>query len=159
MIDNPAELDSCGDDEELGCVGGCFESTYLDDLLTDDEISLDALCPAHNCDNLESYGICLDEYGEGDDAVTEALKAHSGVAAGAKIAVFDVSVDGVLIWAELAMNGLWDAVEDTGCVVHTNSWGGEPTCETDTMSTAFDEYMYEVSGSEGRNGPVGGWVG
>lgn len=156
MIDNPAELDGCSDGFELGCVGGCFASSDLDALTSDSEISLDALCPEHNCDGLESYGICLDDYGDGDDAVVEVLTAHAGVAAGAKISVFDVSVDGVLIWAELAMNGLWDAVEATGCVVHSNSWGGEPTCETDTMSTTFDDYMYKVKGwTDDREGRIG----
>lgn len=81
---------------------------------------------------------------EGD---METLTANGGVAPGAKLSVFDViSDDSLIVWAFLASNGLWDAAENTGCRVHSNSWGtAESTCETDTMSVEFDRYMYEVS--------------
>ena len=141
MLDSPAELESCSVDEELGCIGGCFESTVLDDLAANMFVDFDALCRAHDCDGLDDYGIpCL---GSG---TMETLAAHGGVAPGAKISVFDVSPDdGLSVWADLALNGLWDAVEDTGCKVHSNSWASEGTCDTDSMAIAFDEYMSEVS--------------
>lgn len=140
MLDSPAELTGCSANEELGCVGGCFESKELDKLAADGEVNLSTLCPAHDCDGWAGYGIpCL-----ANDAV-KTLTTHGGVAPGAKIAVFDVSAeDGLLVWAGLALNGLWDAVEDTGCKVHSSSWAGEATCQVDYMSVEFDGYMYEV---------------
>lgn len=140
MLDSPAELEGCSIFEELGCVGGCFGSKDLDDLVANNDINLDTLCPAHGCDGWGESGIpCL-----ANDTVAT-LTTHGGVAPGAKIAVFDVSAeDGLLVWAGLALSGLWDAVENTGCKVHSNSWAGQATCEVDIMSVDFDSYMYEV---------------
>lgn len=141
MLDAPAELEGCGADEELGCVGGCFESNDLDQLATNAEVNVDTLCPAHLCDGWAGNGVpCLST-----DAVGT-LTTHGGVAPGAKIAVFDVSADddGQVVWASLALNGLWDAVEDTTCKVHSNSWAGSGTCQVDSLSVEFDGYMYEV---------------
>lgn len=140
MLDSPAELEGCSADEELGCVGGCFESNVLDELATNGDVNLDTLCPAHNCDGWGVYGIpCLTNNG------VATLTTHGGFAPGAKIAVFDVSADdGLLIWAGYALNGLWDAVAGTGCKVHSNSWAGAATCQVDSMSVEFDGYMYEV---------------
>ena len=140
MLDSPAELD-CGDGEELGCLGGCFDSTVLDDLAADGDLDFETFCPAHDCDGLgEDQLSCF------DDAM-ETLAANSGVAPGAQIAVFDVgSDDEEFIWAFFAGgNGLWDAAEDTGSKVHSNSWGTSTLdCETDTFSTEYDRYMHEV---------------
>ena len=140
MLDSPAELTGCSADEELGCVGGCFESTDLDEMAANDEVDLSTLCPAQDCDGWGGSALpCL-----ANDPV-ETLTTHGGLAPGAKIAVFDVvAEDGLLVWASLALNGLWDAVEDTGCKVHSNSWAGEAICQVDYMSVEFDGYMYEV---------------
>lgn len=141
MLNSPTELESCGVDEELGCIGGCFESTILDDMATNIFVDFDTLCTAHGCDGMNEYGIpCLSSDANGT------LATHGGVAPGAKISVFDVTPDdGLSVWADLALNGLWDAVEDTGCKVHSNSWASEGTCAIDFMSIAFDGYMYQVS--------------
>ncbi len=140
MLDSPTELQSCGVDEELGCIGGCFESTVLNDMATNIFVDFDALCSAHGCDGMNEYGIpCL------SSDVIETLATHGGVAPGAKISVFDVTPkDGLSVWADLALNGLWDAVEETGCKVHSNSWASQGTCVVDFMSIAFDGYMYQV---------------
>lgn len=138
MLDSPDELE-CGDGEELGCLGGCFDSDVLDAMVEDTtEVDIEVFCPAHDCDGFES-DFCLDDG-------PEMLAANGGVAPGAKISVFDViSDDSLTVWAFLAENGLWEAAEETGCKVHSNSWGTtELNCEVDAFSVAFDTYMYEV---------------
>lgn len=133
-----AEELECGDGEELGCVGGCFDSELLDDMASDDLFDFDTFCPAHNCGGFDSE-LCLDDG-------LEMLTKNDGVAPGAKISVFDViSDDSLTVWAFLAGNGLWDAAENTGTKVHSNSWGTiELNCEVDASSVLFDTYMYEV---------------
>lgn len=141
MIDSPPELD-CEDGEELGCLGGCFESTKLDSYASDEYYQWEVLCPVHDCDGLGADSpVCLDD-------PEESLEANHGVAGGAQIAVFDVGAeDDGYIWAFYAYeNGLWDAAKDTGAKVHSNSWGTSVlVCETDVKSTEFDTYMFEVS--------------
>ncbi len=139
ILESPSELE-CGDGEELSCFGGCFESMVLDDAATNTEFNVQTFCPAFDCDGLgDGHLLCF------DDAV-ETLTTNGGVAQGAKISVFDViSDDSLLVYASVAGNGLWDAVENTGCKVHSNSWGSTgSTCETDVFTTAYDGYMYEV---------------
>lgn len=139
ILDSPPELE-CGDGEELSCFGGCFDSTVLDDAATNKEFNIQTFCPAFDCDGLgDDHPLCF------DDAV-ETLTTNGGVAQGAKISVFDViSDDSLLVYAFIAENGLWDAVENTGCKVHSNSWGTTgSTCETDVFTVAYDGYMYEV---------------
>lgn len=139
ILDSAEELE-CGDGEELGCLGGCLESSVLDQLVANTSaLHFDAFCPAHGCDGFVS-DLCLDDG-------LEMLSANGGVAPGAKLAVFDVIPDnGMAVWANLAGNGLWEAAEETGTMVHSNSWGTvDLSCEVDTMSIAFDTYMYEVS--------------
>jgi len=139
ILDSPPELD-CGEGEELSCFGGCFESAVLNDAATNAEFNIKTFCPAFDCDGLgDGHPLCF------DDAV-ETLTTNGGVAQGAKISVFDViSDDSLLVYAFVAENGLWDAVEKTGCKVHSNSWGTTgATCATDVFTVAYDGYMYEV---------------
>lgn len=139
IVDSPEEI-VCGDGEELGCLGGCFESSVLDAMIEDTtRVDIEALCPAHDCDGFDT-DLCFDDG-------AEMLATNGGVAPGAKISVFDViSDDSLTVWAFLAGNGLWDAAEETGCKVHSNSWGTtESNCEVDVFSVLFDTYMYEVS--------------
>ncbi len=141
MLDSPAELD-CDDGEELGCLGGCFDSALLDVYASDQYYQVDLLCPVHDCDGLGADSpICLDD-------PEESLAANKGIAAGAKIAVFDVGAeeDGYIYAFYADEDGLWDPAEETGAKVHSNSWGTSLlVCETDVKSTEFDAYMYEVS--------------
>lgn len=147
-ITSPVEVESCSGDDELGCVGSCLNTSYVDTLSTNLAVNVDTLCPRFDCDGLgDDFDLCLS-----DDTV-ETLTVNGGVAPGAQLAIFDVSADGVAVWAELALNGLWDAVVETGCVVHSNSWGGDGDCTVDSSSVTFDHYMYEV-----RRGMAACWT-
>lgn len=138
-VTSPAQLGNCAGGEELGCVGSCLNSSYIDQLTSNELLNIDTMCPNFDCDGaVEDYPYCL------TDDVPETLSAHGGVAPGAKLAVYDVSVDGEAIWAVLALNELWMAANETGCVIHSNSWGGDGSCAVDSASEAFDAYMYEV---------------
>ena len=132
----PAETVTCEAGSEVSCVGKCLTSAEAAEAATDNLLTWDTLCPQYDCDG--GGGACLSE------DVSETLTANGGIARGAKIAVFDVSIDGNAVWASLAENGLWDATEGTGCMLHSNSWGGDLDCNIDTETTAFDQYMYEV---------------
>ena len=139
ILESPEEVE-CGDGEELGCLGGCFDSDVLDAMVEDTAaVDIEVFCPAHDCDGFET-DLCLDDG-------LEMLTNNGGVAPGAKISVFDVvSDDSLSVWAFLAENGLWEAAEETGCKVHACSWGTTDLnyCEVDAFSVAFDTYMYEV---------------
>lgn len=138
-LTSPVEIGTCSGDDELGCVGSCLNTSYVETLTSNLVINVDTLCPKFDCDGRgDALDSCLS-----DDTV-ETLTAHGGVASGAQLSIFDVSADGISVWAELALNGLWDAANDTGCVVHSNSWGADGDCTVDTSSVAFDRYMYEV---------------
>lgn len=138
-LTSPVEIGTCSGDDVLGCIGSCLNTSYVETLTSNLEIDLDTLCPKFDCDGRwGALDSCLS-----DDTV-ETLTTHGGIASGAQLSIFDVSPDGVSVWAELALNGLWDAVNDTGCVVHSNSWGGDGDCAVDASSVAFDLYMYEV---------------
>ena len=113
-------------------------------MATNGDLNLETFCPAFSCDGLgDDHELCLDDG-------LETLTANGGIAQGAKISVFDViSDDSLVVFAFQAENGLWDAVESTGCKVHSNSWGTtESTCETDVFTVAYDGYMYEVGLSD-----------
>lgn len=131
---------TCDEDagESPGCVGGCIDATALQSNL---EFDVDTMCPEYECDGYGAdYEFCLQ-----DDAQT-VLASNGGVAQGAKLAIFDASPDGARVFATLAGNGLWEAANGTGAVVHSNSWGSDTLCTVDPTSAAFDEYMYNVSG-------------
>lgn len=135
-LTTPAAVAACEADEVPGCVGGCFVATEAASAAVDDRLTWDTLCPRFDCDGLA--GPCL-----GED-VPEMLTEHGGVARGAKLAIFDASRDGFRMWASLALNGLWDATDGTGCVLHCNPWGDYDDCFVDTKSVTFDQYMFEV---------------
>lgn len=138
-ITSPAQLEACTGGDELGCLGSCLDSSDIDNLTSDLVFDPDTLCPRFDCDGYgKSLGNCL------DDDTAYLLTTNGGVAPGAKLAIFDVSLDGTFVWAELALNGLWEAVNETGCKVHSNSWGGTGVCTVDDLAVSFDEYMYEV---------------
>lgn len=138
-ITSPVQLEPCTGGDELGCLGGCLDSDTIDYLTSDSMFDPDTLCPRFDCDGYgENLNNCLD-----DDTV-EMLTTHGGVAPGAKLSIFDVSLDGAFVWAELALNGLWEAARETSCKIHSNSWGGTGVCTVDDLAVSFDEYMYEV---------------
>lgn len=138
-LTSPVQIGSCSDEDELGCVGGCLDPSYIEELTSNSYVDIDTLCPKFGCDGSDATsGVCLS-----DDTV-DTLTAHGGVAPGAKISVFDVSLDGTFIWAELAGNGLWRAVNSTGSAIHSNSWGGNSGCSVDPTSALYDEYMFAV---------------
>lgn len=139
-ITSPVSVSDCSGDDELGCVGGCLNTSYVDQLRSNLYLDVDVFCPKFDCDNFgDGESTCL------SDDVGETLSANGGIAPGAKLAIFDVSVDGKLVLAELAQDGLWEAANDTGSMVHSNSWGGENDCTVDATSILFDTYMYEVT--------------
>lgn len=134
---SPAETATCEAGSEVSCVGKCLTTAEATEAALDNLLTWDTLCPQFDCDG--TSGACL------SDDVSETLTDNGGIARGAKIAVFDVSIDGAAVWASLAENGLWDATEGTGCMLHSNSWGGDFDCNIDSETASFDQYMYEVS--------------
>lgn len=132
----PAETVTCEAGSEVSCVGKCLTTAEATAAAADNLLTWDTLCPQFDCDG--AGGACL------SDDVSETLTDNGGIARGAKIAVFDVSIDGTAVWASLAGNGLWNATEGTGCMVHSNSWGGDLNCNIDSETASFDQYMYEV---------------
>eukprot|EP00903_Cladosiphon_okamuranus_P018381 g16907.t1 len=134
-LGKPAETVTCEAGSEVGCIGKCVTTWGAAEAAADSLLTWDTLCPQFNCDGLT--GACLSE------DVSETLTDNGGIARGAKLAVFDVSIDGNAVWASLAENGLWDATKDTGCMLHSNSWGGDYDCNMDAETATFDQYMYE----------------
>lgn len=140
-LNTPPETLTCDEDagEQLGCVGDCITAaeaaSFVDNFLLD----LDVMCEAFNCDGQGSgHELCL----EGN--TQEILASNGGVAQGAKLAIFDASADNVQIFASLAGTGLWDAAEDTGAMVHSNSWGSDTLCLVESSSVEYDEFMHQV---------------
>lgn len=136
-LTDPAEAAVCVGTDTLGCLGECLNQTYLWALLGNDEADWDTWCARFDCDGSGSDG-CL----AGDVAGT--LAGNGGMAQGARLAIFDTSFDGVSIWVSLVGNDLWEAADGTGCLVHSNSWGGYSYCTVDAECIMFDEYMHEV---------------
>lgn len=132
----PAETVTCEAGSEVSCVGKCLTTAEATAAAADNLLTWDTLCPQFDCDG--AGGACL------SDDVSETLTDNGGIARGAKIAVFDVSIDGTAVWASLAGNGLWNATEGTGCMLHSNSWGGDLNCNIDSETASFDQFMYEV---------------
>lgn len=138
-LNNPAVTDTCTGTDELGCIGGCLNTSYVASLLNDYERDFDNLCPQFDCDGFGAdYEVCLDE------DVSATLTENGGVAQGAKLAIFDVSFHGEKFWGSLAGNGKWEVTDGTGCVLHSNSWGGDNYCTVGSEEVLYDEYMYEV---------------
>lgn len=143
-LNDPALMVTCSNNTELGCVGGCFNDTYLEDLKINGYYPLDwdTWCPQHECDGYgATFELCLDE----DVAAT--LTAHGGIAQGAKLSIFDASSDGYNLWPTLLGNDLWRLTEGTGCMLHSNSWGGDSYCAVTSNCVIYDQYMYEASAS------------
>ncbi|CAM9375513.1 unnamed protein product, partial [Sphacelaria rigidula] len=141
-LNDPAVPDTCTGTDTLGCIGGCLNTSYVTSLIGNLALALvpdfDTWCPQFECDG---YGAdtepCLDE------DVSATLTENAGMASGAKLAIFDVSFDGQGVWASVAVNALWEATEDTGCMLHSNSWGSDSYCTTTFEGTQYDQYMYE----------------
>lgn len=128
----------------LGCVGGCIDESSLgsDDLVSYfyqnmAQVDLDRLCPAFDCDGLDSIK-CL-----GDDP-TATLTEHGGMATGAKLAIFDIFYGDFTFGSFLAGNGLWEPPLEIGAKLHSNSWGGNVGCVVSTEDVLFDDFMYQV---------------
>ena len=136
VLNRPATTGACATNETLGCIGTCLSVAEETSLLADDFLTWDTLCPQFNCDYFGDP--CL-----GED-VSATLTESGGVAQGAKISVFDVSVDGQNVSAHLVMNGQWESTIGTGSFVHSNSYGSDIDCNVDSQTVAYDEYMYEV---------------
>lgn len=139
-LSTPAETVVCPAGSEVGCVGECTSTDAEDDGL----LTWNRLCPQFDCDGFAEGDGCL------SDNVAETLSDNGGVARGAKISVFDASIDGTVIWASLVGNGLWNATTGTGCMLHSNSWGADGLCTIDSETVEFDKFMYEVSLFGGR---------
>ena len=122
----------------------------MEQLVSNGFFNVEVFCPKFQCDGLGTdYETCL------SDDVEETVSANGGAAPGAKLAIFDTSADGTTVWAELAGNGLWEASNETGSVVHTNSWGGNNDCAVDASAIQYDTFMYQVrKGGEERRGRV-----
>ncbi len=139
-LSTPAELVECPAGGEVGCIGECTSTDTADDNL----LTWNRLCPQFDCDGFPEGDGCLSEN------IAETLTDNGGVARGAKISVFDASIDGTVIWASLVGNGLWNATLGTGCMLHSNSWGADGLCTIDSETVEFDKFMYDVSLSGGR---------
>lgn len=140
-LNDPPETESCSGTDEAGCVGGCLNASYVSALLDAGSTlaDFDTWCPQFDCDGYGSdFEYCLD----GDVSTT--LVENGGMARGAKLAIFDTSLDGNIIWGSLAGTGVWGATDGTGCLLHSNSWGGDSLCTVDSLSLENDEYMWEV---------------
>lgn len=135
-LECPDTTETCAPEQTLGCIGQCLSMNDDTSLLNDGFRTWDTLCPQFDCDNFEDP--CL-----GEDVCATLTKAR-GVAPGAKISFFDVSVDGYNVSAYLAMNGLWESTNGTGSFLHSNSWGYDNDCCVDSLTLAYDKYMYEV---------------
>lgn len=139
-LNTPAAVATCSVGE-LGCLGGCHNSTFFSEAVGNGMLDWEALCPQHDCDDLD--GVCLSE------DVSETLTDNGGAAQGAKLAIVDASIDGVTMWSTLAQNDLWGTTEGTGCYLHSNSLGADVLCVMDSTSANYDTYMYEVSFTPG----------
>ena len=141
----PAETVTCNDTDRLSCVGGCIDgdlSYSSDDLVSwffqlAATTDIDRICPMYGCDNATTE-VCL-----GDD-VGKTLTDHGGMAQGAKLAIFDV------FWGSNGLssfvgNGLWEACMETGCKIHSNSYGSDDMCSLSPMEPVYDDFMYRVS--------------
>lgn len=114
-LNNPAETVVCETGKVLGCVGGCIDEDAIGS--TDDLVStsasvafdIDRLCPAFGCDD-ETYDYCL------SDDTSQVLTENGGMAQGAKLAIFDVGYE-LVVLANFAGNGLWEPCIEAGCKV------------------------------------------
>ena len=61
-----------------------------------------------------------------------------------KLAIFDVTVK-ILVPAEMTQDGLREAANMTGSMVHSNSWRGENDCTVGGTLMRLDIYMNEVT--------------
>ncbi|CAN0059252.1 unnamed protein product [Scytosiphon promiscuus] len=137
---------TCGGDELPGCAGGCIVASDVDSMLDNGDFDLDTFCPMYDCDGDAGLSYCLS-----DDPV-ETIHQNSGVAPGAKLAVFDPfyradwsdSIYGSDDWfVELAGNSIWYSSLETGAKIHSNSWGSETFCQLTEGELLYDTFMYE----------------
>lgn len=141
-LNDPAETVICSGTDELGCIGGCLNTSYVETLLSSTFHLADfpTWCPQFDCDGYgEDYEFCLSE------DISTTLTENGGMAQGAKLSIFDTSLDGSAIWGSLAGKGMWTSTEGTGCLLHSNSWGADQYCTVDQEAILNDEYMYDVS--------------
>lgn len=140
-LNDPAVAATCSGTDELGCTGGCLNTSFISTHVNNEyyPFDLEVLCPQYGCDGLgESHKLCLDA------DVGSTLTENGGVAPGAKLSIFDSSADGEGIWASLAGNRVWSATDGTGCKLHSNSWGGESYCTVTSDCVLYDTYMHNV---------------
>eukprot|EP00903_Cladosiphon_okamuranus_P015158 g14016.t1 len=154
-LSRPAETIECDAGEDLSCAGACIDATYsTDDLvsysLQTSVFDLDRQCPMFGCD--DDSGLCL-----GDD-VSATLAENGGMAQGAKLAIFDLVSEEVVL-AENPGNGLWEPCLEAGCKIHSNSWGDPGSCVPIALNSLYDEFMYSnpenllifAAGNDGEN--------
>lgn len=134
----PPRTAVCEGADRLGCLGVCLNDTYAQSLIDNDYIDWETWCEDYDCD-----GFDLDACPAQNISAT--LAENSGMAPGAKLAIFDVSHSGEYTWGSIAENGLWESTNGTGCRLHSNSWGGDSYCSVDSECIAYDEYMYNAS--------------
>ncbi|CAM9895106.1 unnamed protein product [Pylaiella littoralis] len=129
----------CYEDELLGCAGGCITTFEVDEMLDNGVFDIDTFCPKYECDGDADtdYSYCL------SDDPAENLRQSSGMAPGAKIAVFDAAYGDFTLLPDLAGNGLWESAKDTGCKIHSSSWGTSSFCEQTDSEFLYDTYMYQ----------------
>ncbi|CAM9771338.1 unnamed protein product, partial [Sphacelaria rigidula] len=137
-LSDPVVPDTCTGTDVLGCIGGCLDLTYAASLVGNLLPDFDTWCPQYECDG---YGADTEPCLDADVSAT--LTENAGMAPGAKLTIFDASNDGESVLATLALNGLWEATEDTGCMLHSNSWGSDSYCTMTFEGTQYDQYMYE----------------
>lgn len=130
---------SCRADEVPACAGECMTESDAEERIDNKSFDIDTYCPAYDCDG---YG-AGSEYCLGDDPL-ETLVENSGVAQGARLAIFDVGFKDDIL-PDMAGNLLWHSSFGTGAKIHTNSWGASTYCEPTEADYLYDIFMFQVS--------------
>lgn len=140
-LGSPYLTQSCpGDDALPSCAGGCVSPSDVEDFLGNGVFNIETYCPAYDCDGAgANASACL------PNSTFEALTENSGIAPGAKVAIFDVSYTGDGFFPTVAGNVLWDVANGTEAKIHSNSWGTLTNCVISESAFLYDTFMYEVS--------------
>lgn len=120
----------------MACVCGYLTWSHAGYFLVNGVFDIDARCLMRDCSGVTSS--CL------SDDVMKTVEDNGGIARGSNLAIFDGSVRGRYIYAHYAFSGLWESTEETGCVVHSDSWGLGNSCESGFKTMEYDSCMYQL---------------
>lgn len=137
---SPFLTQTCSRDEVPMCVGGCMSTAEATEYLANGIFDGETFCPTYDCDG---YGAASDYCFQSD--ALETLAQNSGIARGARLAIFDYSYTGDDSYVYLAGNFVWYSAFGTDAKIHSNAWGYVYTCEVTEFEILYDTFMYEVS--------------